>query len=94
MEFTKEQIQYNLVNDIRWTERALVVLFEDQTREEQESNHTHVDNGVGFNGSDAPYLSYCAKWVKSGRHLNDVHFKKCGLKLKKYWKQISVRIKK
>ena len=91
--YTKEQIQTNLRSNREWIERALVVLFQRQTADEQMSGQTQVFNNIGFNGSDSRYLSYCAKWVMSGRHLNDKHFEKCGSRLPKYWKQSMELIK-
>ena len=86
--FTKEFIQEKLTNDVRWIERALVVLHNRQTAEEQESQGTFARNGRGFNGRDASYLSYCAEWVKRGKSLSGKHAENCGKSLKKYWKQV------
>lgn len=86
--FTKEFIQEKLSTDARWIERALVVLHDRQTADEQSNRTTSKDNGVGFNGTDAAYLSYCAEWVKRGNHLSGNHVEKCGKRVKKYWRQI------
>lgn len=91
--YTKEQIKENLRVNRVWIERALVVLFERQTTDEQVSGQTQVFNNIGFNGSDSRYLSYCAKWVIGGRNLNEKHLEKCGSRLPKYWKQIMGLIK-
>jgi len=93
MSYTKEQIKENLSKNPKWIERALVVLHNLQTTEEQITNETIKENGVGFNSSDSRYLSYCSKWVKSGKHLNEKHLQKCGQRLPKYWKQIQSMIK-
>ena len=90
--FTKEQIQYQLENNPKWIERSLVVLYNRQTQDEKENVMTKWENGIGFNGSDVRYLTYCSKWVLSGRHLSGVHLQKCGKMLKKYWKQIQNEI--
>lgn len=89
LKFTEEQIKEKLSTDQRWIERALVVLHDLQTKEEQSIGTTIEDNGKGFNGMDGRYLSYCANWVRKGKPLNEKHMKKCGEKLPKYWKQIS-----
>ena len=91
--YTKEQIKENLKSNPKWIERALVVLFERQTHEEKNCGNTITLNGVGFNSSDSRYLSYCAKWVMGGNHLNQKHLEKCGGKLPKYWGQIKELIK-
>lgn len=93
MEYTKEFIKQKLSTDRKWVERALVVLHDHQTLDEQQEGHTKFHNEVGFNGVDSRYLSYCAEWVKKGNHLNDKHFEKCSKKLPKYWKQIQFLIK-
>ena len=86
--FTKEYIQEKLTSDKRWIERALVVLHDRQTADEQANMATSNNNGMGFTAFDAGYLSYCAEWVKRGNRINDKHAEKCGKSLKKYWKQI------
>lgn len=86
--YTKEEIQHNLEFNPKWTERALVVLYQRQTEDEKRSGSTIVENKMGFNGSDSRYLTYCAKWVLGNNPLNEKHQKKCGKMLKKYWKQI------
>lgn len=90
--YTKEVIMTNLSSNPRWIERGLIVLYERQTRDEQESHSTNVFNKIGFNKPDSSYLSYCAKWVLSGRPLSGRHLEKCGQKLPKYWKQIKTLI--
>jgi hypothetical protein len=86
---SKEDIKQKLSSDPKWIEKALLVLLNQQTAEEVNVETTIEDNKVGFNGYDAKYLTYCAKWVLRGKHLNEQHLKKCGERLPKYWKQIS-----
>jgi hypothetical protein len=90
--FSKEVIQDKLMTDSRWVERSLIKLYNRQTEDEQTSKETKWENGMGFNGSDSRYLTYCSQWVLSGRSLSGVHLTKCGTKLKKYWKQIQDEI--
>ncbi len=42
--------------------RALVVLFRNQTQDEQRTNDTKVNNNIGFCGSDAKSGSITAKY--------------------------------
>lgn len=86
--YTKEFIQEKLSTDSRWVERSLIKLYGRQTEDEKTTKETRWENGMGFNGSDSRYLSYCSQWVLSGRSLSGVHLEKCGKKLQKYWKQI------
>lgn len=91
--WTKELIQYKLSNDDKWVEKSILMLFENQTNDEQKVGFTKVYNDIGFNGVDGRYLSYCAKWIIRGNHLNEKHMNKCKHKLPKYWKQIQNIIK-
>lgn len=86
--YTKEYIKEKLSNDRQWIERSLVVLYDNQTKEEQRNGGTIMFNGIGYNGVDSRYLSYCSEWVISGKHLSGKHLEKCGRILPKYWKQI------
>jgi hypothetical protein len=92
--YTKDQIKTKLSTDIRWMERALIVLFNRQTFEEQDSGSTHVYNNRGFTGSDARYLTYISKWLMSDsrNHLSGKHLEKCKKILPKYWRQIKDEI--
>ncbi len=47
---------------VRVIGRALVVLLKNQTSEEQTTNSTKVDNGIGFTGADAKSGSITAKY--------------------------------
>lgn len=91
--WTKELIKYKLNTDIRWVEKSIMLLFNNQTNDEQKKSETLIHNNIGFNGVDGRYLSYCAKWLLRGNHLNEKHLNKCKNKLPKYWKQIQCLIK-
>jgi len=51
--------------------RALVVLLKNQTRDEQASNATTQDNGIGFTGADARSGSITAKYYIKHHSLQD-----------------------
>jgi len=51
--------------------RALVVLFKNQTRDEQSMNATNQDNGIGFTGADAHSGSITAKYFIKHKTLMD-----------------------
>lgn len=95
-EYTKEFIKDKLLNDTRWMERGVIVLYQHQTDEEKGTKRTIEDNGKGFNGIDSRYLTWVAEWLlkDSRNHLNDKHKTKVGKMLPKYWKQIQTLIKK
>jgi hypothetical protein len=75
-------------NDVAVT-RAVVAIYNRQTASEQNSEETLEANGIGFNGSDARFLSYCAKYAKDRKtNLSGEHLIKARHKIKKYWKQL------
>lgn len=47
-----------------WVARAVEVIYERQTADEQQTGSTKHDNGIGFNGLDAEILSSFARQVK------------------------------
>jgi hypothetical protein len=65
IQYTKEQVKFNIATDIRWLERAIQVLYMYQTNEEQRIKDTKEMNGVGFNSADAKRLSYYAEWLNA-----------------------------
>jgi len=65
-----EDIKSLLDSNDRAVERAMVVLFERQTADEQASNTTSHKNGRGFNGLDANFGSSLARQVMAGRRLS------------------------
>ena len=92
MIYTKEQIQEKLMTNQNWIERGLIVLYNRQTKEEQDGGRTIKHNERGFNGSDDRYLTYCSKWILKGNRLSGHHVVKCGKRLGKYWRQIQEEI--
>lgn len=51
--------------------RALVVVFNNQTRDEQSINNTTINNGVGFTGADARSGTLTAKSFLKNKTLTD-----------------------
>ena len=74
-------VKVKLGTDPVWAVKALVRIFqENQTADEQVSQSTTHDNGIGFSGADAEFLSSLAQaQLKYGR-LSD---KQLGFVLKK-----------
>jgi hypothetical protein len=62
---TKEFIVEKLIASDRWLYRGLLAIFDYQTQDEQASESTNKNNGVGFNGVDAPILSSFSKQLKA-----------------------------
>jgi hypothetical protein len=48
-------------------ERGILRIYENQTNDEQRTESTNHNNGVGFTGADARFLTSLAKWIIKGR---------------------------
>lgn len=74
-------------NDLA-VERAMVVIFLNQTEDEQRANDTKHRNKRGFNASDAKKGSSFAKTVLSGQHLPSWHLPAARRMAKRYIRQL------
>jgi|307.fasta_scaffold63554_2 hypothetical protein len=70
-------------------ERAIVALYTRQTAQEQAQGGTLHDNAIGFNGPDGGKLSYYARWLSSGRHLDGKFKDDAHQRIRKYARQIA-----
>jgi len=59
--FTASEIAVKLKTDDRWLLRGLKAIYERQTEDEQNTDHTNHSNNVGFNAADARKLSPIAR---------------------------------
>lgn len=50
-----------------WLRKAVLAIYERQTLDEKQTAATKHHNGVGFNGTDAAFLSSIAEQIKAGR---------------------------
>jgi len=78
----------------KFVERAIVALYERQTASEQAVGATEENNGVGFSGPDAEFLSDLAVWIKNswkveGSRLSPNQMKIARPKVRKYWRQLA-----
>lgn len=85
---TKEFIKTMLLSDSNWLYRGIVAIFKKQTSEEQHSEATIEDNGIGFNGVDAYMLSSFAKQIIAGRTLSPKQLGIAKKKMPKYAGQL------
>ena len=84
----KEYMKTKLSSDTLWALRGLMVVYSNQSAEEQAAEFTKHQNGIGFTGTDGNFLTSLAKQYKNRKCLsqNQMH---CLLKsMSKYWKQI------
>lgn len=81
-------IRNKVSTDPRWATRALIALYNKQTREEQSIEMTVERNGAGFNALDAEILSSFAKQALAGRRLSQKQLAIAYKKLPKYSVQL------
>lgn len=86
--FLKNVVPHNPVHRAA-VYRALQFLYSRQTSQEQSAAATVVDNGEGFNGFDAPFLSDVAKRAKQYGSLTPNQTEVIARKLIKYAKQLT-----
>ena len=85
----QEEIRTKVQSDSRWTERAVLAIFERQTEDEKQNDATLKRNGVGFSGSDAHLMSYYAKWLLAKKHLTGKHLERAQKIASKYAGQLA-----
>lgn len=87
--WTEEEIKKLVQENDEVLYGALKKLYACQTADEQAIGDTHVINGMGFNGVDAPILSSMAEFLKKTGFLTPKQKIICRKKLVKYNKQLT-----
>lgn len=87
--WTEEEIKKLVQENDEVLYGALKKLYACQTADEQATGDTHVINGMGFNGVDAPILSSMAEFLKKTGFLTPKQKIICRKKLVKYNKQLT-----
>lgn len=83
--FVKQQLASNKV----WALKALVRIYqENQTADEQAAKVTSHDNGIGFSGCDAEFLSSLAEQYLRRGNLSDKQMSFVHKKMPKYARQV------
>lgn len=83
--FVKQQLATNKV----WATKALVRIYqENQTSDEQVAKVTSHDNGIGFTGVDATFLSSLAEQYLRRGNLSDKQMMFVFKKMPKYARQV------
>lgn len=83
--FVKSQLATNKV----WATKALVRIYqENQTVDEQVAKTTSHDNGIGFSGCDAEFLSSLAEQYLRRGNLSDKQMSFVFKKMPKYARQV------
>jgi hypothetical protein len=95
----EEAIRYYVCRSLRnakFLERALEAIYNRQTADEQDNRMTSHHNGMGFNGTDAEFLTdICQKMLENrwgrpeGQRLTPGQAKAVAKCLQKYWRQLA-----
>lgn len=81
-------IRSMLSTDAKWALRALVRIYANQTADEQSTMDTKHDNGVGFTGADAHFLSSFAQQYELRGFLTPGQMEYLYKKMPKYARQL------
>ena len=88
-EWNAPLIKERLLRSDKWVTEGIVRIYEYQTAEEQNSDATLEDNGVGFNGVDAELLSSFARQISQNGTLSTKQMPYARNKLLKYSGQLA-----
>ena len=69
VDFIKERMKDT--NDTSWLLRGVCAIHRAQTEEEKSTQETVESNGVGFNSTDASFLSSIAEQINKGWRLSE-----------------------
>ena len=67
--WTVEEIKSLIIHNDKMVARSVKVLYERQTMSERITHETTENNGIGFNGVDAPFLTSCAQFYEQAGFL-------------------------
>lgn len=87
--WTKESIRELLERNDQAVARGVVALYKRQTADERSIQETKHSNGIGFNSSDARYLSWVATYAQRTGRVTGKHLIKTRAKLLKYSGQLA-----
>lgn len=91
MAYTKKQLVSMMREQLSRRDvlqRAILRIYENQTKDEQALGTVNHSNGIGFTASDAPFLTSLAEWLNKGRTLTDRQAEFAEPKMKKYARQL------
>lgn len=75
-------------------EKAILVVYRNQTPAETAFGTTIEDNGIGYSGADAEFMSSLAEWILSGKSLSQGQLKYGRKIIKKYSRQLLMEAKR
>lgn len=89
LQIKKANIQSLIDRDDKAVARAVVRIYQRQTQDEQRVSETKHHNTIGFNASDAKYLSMVARYVlANGAITEEYHLAKSRKLIRRYWRQL------
>lgn len=87
--WTKQMARGLLENDPVAVIRGIVAIYNYQTADEQVTEHTQHQNGVGLSGADDEFLTSLAKQILNGRSLSEKQFSAGKKAMMKYAGQLA-----
>ena len=84
----KHYIQDLLRNNDNAVVRGVIQIYNRQTFDEQVEQESNVENGIGFNKNDAPFMSTVAIAFITGKKVDAKTFEIARNKMLHYWKQL------
>lgn len=88
MAHTKDSIQSLLLTSDKALARGVVAIYRRQTQDEQHAQAAIHENGVGFTGTDARFLSMVARTVLAHGEIHPGHIHATRAMMPKYWRQL------
>lgn len=88
MEYTVEEVKEKIRTNRIWAERALLRLYSLQVEQERQEGITILHNGVGFNATDAPFLTSLAEYHRENGRLTRNQLRVAQKILPKYARQL------
>lgn len=89
-----EKIKSAIDTNDHAVEKAILIVYRNQTAEEQSAGDTRVSNGIGFTGVDGEFLSSLGSTVMQGRHLSPKQIEYGRKKIRKYARQLLIEAKR
>lgn len=89
MAYTVEQIKAMIIENDKAVLRGVLAIYDRQTADEQSADTTSHNNGIGFNGVDAPIMSSFAKFILKYNRLSEKQMAIARKKMVKYCGQLT-----
>jgi hypothetical protein len=83
----KNYIKSMIAVSDKWALRALMLVYDNQTSDEQRGRYVDRINGIGFTKSDARLMSVFAQLHKD-KGLTENQITQVKLRMPKYWRQV------